>query len=147
MSSRFVRPFALTALLLAAAYADGKGDKGKAELAWAKQTATDFIEAYLHGPDTQAEQLLSPELHKMNKEGLQGQLLAAQNVGYRRAEVKSEVLAPARDEAVFRGELYTEKADRVADLTIRVTKGADGKWRVSFFRFLERRRAPEPSKK
>jgi hypothetical protein len=138
------------ALLVSAAAAghdDGEGNKRRAELDWAKQTATDFLGAYLHGPTIQAVQLLTPEFRKLPGDVLEAILLDARNSGFRRAEVKTELLAPGRNEAVFRGELFTEKADRVADFTVRVSKGSEGTWRVSFFRFEERAAKPAPPKK
>jgi hypothetical protein len=128
----------LVTLLFTPALGDGAGGKRRAEQAWAKQTATDFLGVYLRGPAAQAEQLLTPELRRLPKDVLDGQLFEAHNLGYRRAEVKAESLAPDRDEAVFRGELLTEKAERAAVFTVRVTRGTDGKWRVGFFHFVER---------
>jgi hypothetical protein len=132
--ARFLTCVFLCALALPAAR--GEDDK-KAELAWAKEVATDFLNAGLSGNYASAEVLATAEFKKALQESGPSSVTfllssAAAGGGAESWSITTEEIAPDRDEAVFRGSLKGKKGE--AAFSVRVVKEKDGgKWRVGFF--------------
>jgi hypothetical protein len=110
-------------------------DVKKAELAWAKEVATDFLDAALGGNYASAEALATADFKKTLQESGPTTitfLLSSAAGGAESWSIGTEEIAPDKDEAVFRGTFRSKKG--AAALSVRVVKEKDGgKWRVSFF--------------
>ena len=110
-------------------------DAKKAELAWAKEVATDFLNAGLTGNYAGAEALATPEFKKTLKESGPSSvtfILSSAAGGAESWAIATEEIAPDKDKAVFRGSFKGKKGE--ATFSLRVVKEKDGgKWRVSFF--------------
>lgn len=115
-----------------------EGDsKKKSELAWAKEIATDFLNAGLRGTGFLAEALATAEFKKTLRETGQNSVtfLVSEVYDMGSAEswaITSEAIAPDKDEALFRGAFRGKKGE--ATFALRVVKEKDnGKWRVGYF--------------
>jgi hypothetical protein len=120
-------------------------DKKKAELAWAKEVAADFLNAGVQGNYASAEALATAEFKKiLNDTGPSSvTYLLSVVAGGGQAEswsITTEEIAPDNDEAAFRGAFKGKKGE--ATFSVRVVKEKEsGKWRVGYFaseRFKER---------
>lgn len=133
-TARFLTGVVLCGLAVSAAR--GEDDK-KAELAWAKEVATDFLNAGLGGNYASAETLATAEFKKTLHESGPSSVTfllssAAAGGGAESWSITTEEIAPDKDEAVFRGAFRGKKGE--AAFSVRVVKEKDGgKWRVSFF--------------
>jgi len=130
--ARFLTCVFLCGLALPAAR--GEDDK-KVELAWAKEVATDFLNAGLGGNYASAEALATAEFKKTLQESGPTSvtfILSSAAGGAESWSTTTEEIAPDKDEAVFRGTFRGKKGE--ATFSVRVVKEKDGgKWRVSFF--------------
>jgi hypothetical protein len=123
-------------LLCGLALPAARGEDAKtAELAWAKEVATDFLSAGLGGNYASAEALATAEFKKTLQESGPSSitfLLSSAAGGAESWTIGTEEIAPDKDEAVFRGAFRGKKGE--ATFSLRVAKEKDGgKWRVSFF--------------
>jgi hypothetical protein len=111
--------------------------KMKAELAWAKETATDFLNAGLWRHYQSAEALATGTYRKTLEETGPSSVthllsLAFGEGGAESWSIAQEEIAPDKDEALFRGTFRGKKGE--AKFVLRVVKETDsGKWRVGFF--------------
>jgi hypothetical protein len=133
-SARFLTSTLLCGLAPLAARSE---DAKKAELAWAKEVAADFLSAGLSGNYASAEALATPEFKKTLQESGPTSVTsllssAAAGGGAESWSISTEEIAPDKDEAMFRGTFRGKKGE--AAFSVRVIKEKDGgKWRVGFF--------------
>ncbi len=118
-----------------------EGDRRVAELKWAKGVATDFLDSAFNGNLVQAEGLLDSSLKRsFARDGDKrvgewlNNSIAIQ--GFRAPVIQSEDIAPDLDEASFKGTFQSGK--KAFQFSLRVVKDKEGgKWRVSYFHFVE----------
>jgi hypothetical protein len=131
------RTLALCWLLVCTAVGVGETDPRKeAELKWAKEVATDFLNAGVQSHYQNAETLLTADYRKALKEGHVSLAVQFRDLILDgKAEfwsINVAEMAPDKDEALFRGATRGKKGG--ATFALRVVKEKEGgKWRVAFF--------------
>jgi hypothetical protein len=121
-----------------------------AELSWAKGVVHDFWTAALEAEYPAAVALLSPEFTaaltgNQSSHARPGDRLAAMVNKYRSAAVSYSAteLAPDRGEVIVRGRLMGNEFGHdngrpvTGEFTMRVAKGASGRWAVRYLRVKE----------
>ncbi len=129
----------LLLLLSVAALAQQPPDKKDAELKWAREIASDFLSAGLRQDHVQASVLVASDLKKAVEKDrttldsfLSSHFSTLRMQGAKTWTFASEIIAPDKDEAVFRGQCTGDTGE--ADITVRVVKEKEsGKWRVHLF--------------
>jgi hypothetical protein len=136
MTPRHLLSILCSVLLIATLPAAAEEARKEVELKWAKETATDFLDAGLQRNYASAETLATADFKKTLKEARTSSitflLSTVVNQGAESWSIAREEIAPDMDEAVFRGAFRGKSGE--ATFTVRVVKEKDsGKWRVGFF--------------
>jgi hypothetical protein len=127
----------VTVLILTAVPVPEDDTKKAAELKWAKEVATDFLNAGMQTNYASAEALVAPDFKKVLSDGQTSvtyllSRAASGGGGQESWTIASEEIAPDKDEAFFRGTFKAKKSE--AEFSLRVAKEKEGgKWRVCFF--------------
>jgi hypothetical protein len=124
--------------LLSVTVASADDAKSKAELAWARKIATDFLETIYDGDKT-ALGFLSPELSR----ALTYRDVLEPFLGSTNPKIISKQVAPNGCEVIFAGilegsELSGKKVYPDKNFTLRVAKENGGRWSIRFIRVTER---------